>query len=141
MQKLLAVLLFALFGCQATAPLPQDGHLYPAAHGIRVTHAPRADFGAADTETVLLADAADLRRWRATLSAVPETPEKGVRMIQFLPETEEFRVEFLGPDGAVLGSHRIKGTCLDVASHPGWAFYAGEDAAFVALVRDLFART
>ena len=130
--------LAALACCEAPVAKP-DPRIYPATALVRVTRAPAADFDAADVRAVEVHEPAAVRRIRAALDAVPAEPPRGVRMIKFAADAAEYRIEFVDGDGAILGRHRIKGSCLDVASHPGWAFYSGEDRAFVALVQRLFA--
>ena len=140
MKLLLTGLLLAALpmGCSATAS-GDDGLIYPSADSIRVTRAPNADFDAASVGTVEISDDAAVRKWRETLDEIPEVPPHGIRLISFLPETVEYRIEFLGPGGEILGTHRMKGANLAVAREPSWAFYSGEDREFVELVEQLFA--
>lgn len=132
------VLLAILSGCGGLPPEPAD-LIYPGTDHIRVTCAPKADFGAPDVRTIEVNATADVRRWRETLTAVPHQPQRGARHIKFVANAVEYRIEFVGRDGVTIARHRMKGSCLDVAAHQGWAFYSGEDRDFVALVNALFA--
>jgi hypothetical protein len=131
-------LLAPLACCEAPVANP-DPRIYPATALVRVTRAPTADFNAADVRAVEVHEPAAVRRIRAALDMVPAEPLRGVRMIKFAADAAEYRIDFVDGDGKILGRHRIKGSYLDIASHPGWAFYSGEDRAFVALVQRLYA--
>lgn len=103
---------------------------------IVIHYGPSGDLDAEDVVAVEIRDPATIAHWLATLAQVPAQPERGVRMIRFMPNTPEHRIELCAGDETRM-VHRLKGGQLDVAEHPGWAFYSGEDKAFSGLVTGL----
>lgn len=126
---------FLIVACSAAPPGRAGGSTVDssAVDRIVVHYAPAGDMQAPDVQRLEIRDPATIATWVAAIEAVPEQPAGGVRMIRFLANTPRHRVELYSGD-SLSTSRRLMGGQLDVAAHPGWAFYSGEDRAFVALV-------
>lgn len=128
---LLCSLAIALAACSSGPPT--EGTRDGAVDRIVVKYGPEGELDTPAMVTAELTDPAVVTRWMTALEAIPETPERGVRMIKFVPNAPRYRLEFFaGTD--LRDVRRMRGSHLDVRSHPGWAFYSGEDNEFCALV-------
>lgn len=115
---------------------PDDTNAPVRGHGIDsivVTFSPSGDLNADDARRTEVTDPETIAAWVQALDAVPETPKDGVVLIKFRAPISQHRVELRSGDEIVRVA-RMRNGLLDVAAHEGWAFYSGEDAAFVALV-------
>ncbi|MBK8975027.1 MAG: hypothetical protein IPM29_03805 [Planctomycetes bacterium] len=127
-------------GCSSAPDQPPSE---PAVDRIVVHYGPSVglavdvpQLGAEDAQCVEIRTPETISLWLAALDAIPEMPAQGVRLVSFVGDPPEHRIELYSGD-ELRRVCRMKAGLLDVAAYDGWAFYSGEDRAFTSLVTAL----